>query len=354
MGKSIRQTSSKAKTSLIGSAHAVRVLAPAQDINSLDYSFVAVRDNLRLAEHECSIEVAYAGLNNSDVSAVLGKIPGAIWPRVPGRDYAGTVLRGPAAWIGKTVWGGGGDLGLMRDGSCSRFIKVSSDSLFELPAGMPAAQAASIASPLAVAYNALCELANIQAGESVLILGAYTRVGQLCMQLAAALGVRAYGVVTQSTFQATIQSSVQTTGSADRTNIINACGASLQATKQKLQELSQQATLPVIINCVAEVYLPLARELLAADGRYVVLTTSDNLQAGVLSYADLQQYHWQIYTLNTTALGHIASANCLQKALSKMPVIKPLRRSSERDLTDFAASVAEYATGQCPTIVFKL
>ena len=174
------------------------------------------------------------------------------------------------------------------------------------------------------------------------------------MQLAAALGVRAYGVVTQSTLQATIQSSAQTTSSAARTNIINACGASLQVTKQKVQELSQQAALPVIINCVAEVYLPVARELLAVDGRYVVLTASDKLQAGVINDAELQRHHWQMYTLNTTALGHIASGNCLQKALSKMPVIKPLRRSSERDLTEFAAAVAEYATGQCATIVIKL
>jgi NADPH:quinone reductase-like Zn-dependent oxidoreductase len=41
------------------------------------------------------IQVRYAGVNPSDVKAVLGAMPHAIWPRTPGRDYAGVVVAGP-------------------------------------------------------------------------------------------------------------------------------------------------------------------------------------------------------------------------------------------------------------------
>jgi NADPH:quinone reductase len=53
------------------------------------------------------IEIAAAGVNASDVKAVLGAMPHAIWPRTPGRDYSGVVVEGPADLIGKEVWGSG-------------------------------------------------------------------------------------------------------------------------------------------------------------------------------------------------------------------------------------------------------
>ena len=63
------------------------------------------------------MRVAAAGVNPSDVKAALGLMPQAVWPRTPGRDFAGTVVDGPADWIGREVWGSGGDLGITRDGS---------------------------------------------------------------------------------------------------------------------------------------------------------------------------------------------------------------------------------------------
>ncbi len=38
-------------------------------------------------------------------------------PRVPGRDYAGTVVAGPAEWMGAEVWGTGGEIGYSINGS---------------------------------------------------------------------------------------------------------------------------------------------------------------------------------------------------------------------------------------------
>ena len=44
---------------------------------------------------EVLIEVRAAGVNRSDVAAAMGRMPQAVWPRTPGRDWAGVVIEGP-------------------------------------------------------------------------------------------------------------------------------------------------------------------------------------------------------------------------------------------------------------------
>jgi NADPH:quinone reductase-like Zn-dependent oxidoreductase len=63
------------------------------------------------------VKVAAASITPSDVKNVEGKIEHTTLPRVPGRDYAGTVVAGPNEWIGAEVWGTGGEIGYSIDGS---------------------------------------------------------------------------------------------------------------------------------------------------------------------------------------------------------------------------------------------
>ena len=53
------------------------------------------------------VRVMAAAVNPSDVKAALGLMPQAVWPRTPGRDFAGTVVSGPSEWIGREVYGSG-------------------------------------------------------------------------------------------------------------------------------------------------------------------------------------------------------------------------------------------------------
>lgn len=62
---------------------------------------------------EVLVEIKAAGLNPSDVKNVLGRFPYTTLPRIPGRDFAGVVVQGPQALIGKEVWGTGRDLGFL-------------------------------------------------------------------------------------------------------------------------------------------------------------------------------------------------------------------------------------------------
>ena len=46
-----------------------------------------------------------AGINPSDAKAMLGLMPSAVFPRTPGRDFAGVVVEGPRELVGLEVWG---------------------------------------------------------------------------------------------------------------------------------------------------------------------------------------------------------------------------------------------------------
>ena len=141
------------------------------------------------------VEVHSAGVNPSDVKAVLGAMPHAVWPRTPGRDYAGVVVEGPKALLGREVWGSGGELGIRRDGThaqpprdCRRRICGRS------PATITLAEAGAVGVPFITAYTGLREAGSVQRGDVVLVLGANGKVGQAAIQIATAAGARVFGV----------------------------------------------------------------------------------------------------------------------------------------------------------------
>src|SRR5262249_29949221 len=50
-------------------------------------------------------KIAAGTISPRDVKNVEGKMEHTTLPRVPGRDYASTVIHGPVEWIGAEVWG---------------------------------------------------------------------------------------------------------------------------------------------------------------------------------------------------------------------------------------------------------
>src|SRR3954449_3855438 len=97
---------------------------------------VVERRTLSRAGNELLIEVKAAAVNPSDVKAATGLMPYAIFPRTPGRDYAGVVIDGPGAWIGREVFGSSGDLAIRRDGSHASHLAVEAEALVDKPANL--------------------------------------------------------------------------------------------------------------------------------------------------------------------------------------------------------------------------
>src|SRR5277367_5399491 len=68
------------------------------------------------------VKIEASGINPSDLGSVLGRFPTAMLPRIVGRDFAGKVVEGPGDVIGAEVWGSGGDLGILRDGTHAEYV----------------------------------------------------------------------------------------------------------------------------------------------------------------------------------------------------------------------------------------
>src|SRR5882672_3350332 len=150
---------------------ALRLSAKAASPETLSPELVDI-DMPTPLEGNAVIEVLAAAVNPSDVKAALGMMPHAIWPRTPGRDFAGRVVAGPAAWLGQEVWGTGGELGITRDGSHSRYLVLPLDALARKPASVSIAAAGTVGVPFITAHEGLRRAGLKGSGQTVVVFGA--------------------------------------------------------------------------------------------------------------------------------------------------------------------------------------
>jgi len=145
--------------------------------------------------NEALIRIHAASINPSDVKNVQGVMHGTILPRIPGRDFAGTVEKGPPDWLGKEVFGTGGDLGFTHDGSHAEFLLLPTSALTQKPSALSMQDAASAGVTFVTAWSAMVTAAQITSGETALIFGATGGVGSAAVQIAKAKGARVIAVV---------------------------------------------------------------------------------------------------------------------------------------------------------------
>ena len=128
------------------------------------------------------VRVKAAGINPSDIGNVAGHFKKTTLPRTPGRDFAGIAVEGK--YEGKEVWGSSPTLGIVRDGSHAEYVVVPVETLSLEPKALSVAQAAAIGVPYITAWACMVNAAQIQAGETILIVGAAGAVGQAATQIA--------------------------------------------------------------------------------------------------------------------------------------------------------------------------
>ncbi len=132
---------------------------------------------------EALVQVKAAAINPSDYKNVSGYFKNTTLPRTPGRDFAGIVVKGDYR-EGKEVWGSPPKLGIVRDGSHAEYVVVPAEMLYLKPKSLSMAQAAAIGVPYITAWESLVKVAQIKAGEAILIVGAAGAVGQAATQIA--------------------------------------------------------------------------------------------------------------------------------------------------------------------------
>src|SRR5581483_4284743 len=148
-------------------ARCARLNAKAADVGSvapaIERHLLARRDN------EVLIEIKAAAVNPSDVKAATGLMAYAVFPRTPGRDYAGVVIDGPAGTVGREVFGSSGDLGIRRDGTHASHLVVERDAVVDKPNSITWEEAAGIGVPFVTAMEGYRRAGVPRAGETVVI-----------------------------------------------------------------------------------------------------------------------------------------------------------------------------------------
>ncbi|MGC1382055.1 MAG: zinc-binding alcohol dehydrogenase family protein [Candidatus Baltobacteraceae bacterium] len=253
-----------------------------------------VRDvpDARLRDGEVRVHVEAAGVNPSDAGVALGRFPHVTLPRILGRDFAGTVVEGPAQSIGAKIWGsGGGELGMTRDGSHAEHLVLPASAAIRRPSHLSAQQAAVAGVPFVTAWSALVGLAGLKSGEWVLVSGAAGAVGSAAMQIVGALGGHGIGLVLEHD-DITPLDGVKLEGivHSDRDDVPNAVHA-----------LTGGRGVDVALNAVGAPIFAQLFYSLANDGRMVIFSARAGRDAA-LNLFDFYRRRLRMFGLDTAAL----------------------------------------------------
>ncbi len=239
-------------------ARCVRLLAKADDPASL--ALTIERRPLSRAANEALIEVKAAAVNPSDVKAASGSMAYAVFPRTPGRDYAGIVIDGPADAIGREVFGSSGDLGIRRDGTHATHLVVEADAVVEKPKNLSWEEAAGIGVPFVTAMEGFRRAGMPNKDETVLAMGVNGKVGQAAVQIASWRGGRVIGVVRKSEpYEGHASSKVEVID-ASRTDVAT-----------RVRELTDGKGADIVFNTVGDPYFQAAHQSLAVRGRQILI-----------------------------------------------------------------------------------
>ncbi len=148
---------------------------------------------------EAVVELKAAGLNRRDLLVRSGIYPFPL-PLIPGSDGAG-IRRdtGEEVVIFCALgWGEREDapapgfevLGGPRDGTYAELVSLPEENLFPKPAALSWEEAAAFPLAALTAYRGLFARGQLQAGETVLVLGAGSGVSTFAVQLAVQAGAR--------------------------------------------------------------------------------------------------------------------------------------------------------------------
>jgi NADPH:quinone reductase len=208
-------------------------------------------------EGEVLLHVKAAAINPSDIGNVAGRFKNTTLPRTPGRDFAGTVVAGNRPKY-EEVWGSCPLLGIVRDGSHAEYVVVPGETLSRKPQSLSMAQAATIGVPYITAWAAVVSAAEIQPGETILIVGAAGAVGRAATQIANWKQVRVIGADTVSDPIPGTESVVNTT---------------TEDLRERVMELTAGRGVEAVFDTVGGPMFEPALRSLRAGGRQVVISS---------------------------------------------------------------------------------
>jgi len=281
-------------------ATCVRLNAKAADATSI--APCIERRALARRQDEVVVAIEAAGVNPSDVKAATGLMPYAVFPRTPGRDFSGRVIDGPREWIGKSVFGTSGDLGIRRDGTHASHLVVETAALVERPDAISMDEAAGIGVPFVTAIEGFRRTGMPKPGEHVLIMGVNGKVGQAAAQLATWQGANVIGVVRKDEpYEGHANAPIE---------IVNSAATDVA---QRVRELTEGKGADIVFNTVGDPYFDDAHRSLAKGGRQILIAAVHKVvQFDILAFYRGRHTYVGIDTL---AFSSVESADVLRSVL---------------------------------------
>jgi NADPH:quinone reductase-like Zn-dependent oxidoreductase len=210
----------------------------------------------RLGSLDLLVRVRAVSVNPLDGKIRRGELrllSGARFPKTPGIDFAGIVEA-----VGAQVTGFGigdrvfGYPGSMRNGTLSELISVPAASAAKIPPALDEVGAASVAMVGLAALQAFRDVAQVAAGERVLVNGATGGVGLVLLQLARLRGAH-----------------VTATASTKGVPVARQFGAEKVVDYRSEAIVDGRERFDVVFDPSTKLPFAAARRLLGARGRYV-------------------------------------------------------------------------------------
>ena len=200
------------------------------------------------------IRVAAAGLNRADLLQRAG-----LYPPPPGASlYLGLECAGVVEEVGAGADWRVGDrvCALLAGGGMAEEVVVDARHVLPVPEGLSLHEAASIPEVYATAWLNIFQLGALKAGEKVLVHAGASGVGSAAIQLCKAFGSPVWVSV----------------GSPERLAYCESLGAAGGVVRNgNLDDLKQLGPFDVILDPVGASYASLNLQLLARDGRWVII-----------------------------------------------------------------------------------
>jgi NADPH:quinone reductase-like Zn-dependent oxidoreductase len=278
------------------------------------------------------VEIRSAGVNPSDVKATLGAMSHAVWPRTPGRDWAGVVIDGPAELLGQEVWGSGGELGIRRDGTHATHLLVERAQVRRKPGTVSLLEAGAVGVPFITAYEGLRRAGLPKAGDVVLVLGANGKVGQATTQIATMLGAQVFGV----------ERTAEPYG-GHASGPVRMIGAAEEDFAKVVREETGGRGADIVFNTVGSPYFDKANEATALKGRQIFISTIDRaVPFDILAFYRGQRTYVGVDTLGLDGRDCAEILDALapgfeQRALRPFPVLEHAIYSLEHAKDAYAA-----------------
>jgi NADPH:quinone reductase len=225
---------------------------------------VAVGDRVR-------VRVRAAALNRADLLQRRGQYPAppGAPADIPGLEFAGEVEQTGAD---VRLWHAGQRVfGITGGGAQAEYVVVPENTLAEIPAALDWAEAAAAPEAFITAHDALFTQGGLTLGERVLIHAAGSGVGLAAIQLAQAVGARAYGTARTA---AKLERARQF-GLAE----LVAVGDDSQVFAEAVRRWTDGAGVQVVLDLVGASYLNANLDALAVRGRMLLVGTMGGAQA---------------------------------------------------------------------------